>query len=93
MEVTDLGAGKELSQVVPKTVTVTLRGARRDFYFMGPARLGVVLSLPNAPLGTSSVALSEASLSHPQGLTVQRILPNHVAVVLRRPAPKKSPKP
>ncbi|MBW2457866.1 MAG: DNA integrity scanning protein DisA nucleotide-binding domain protein [Deltaproteobacteria bacterium] len=93
VEVADLGAGKELSQVVPKTVTVTMSGARRDFYFVSPSRLRVVLSLPNAPLGTSSVAVSEASLSHPQGLSVQRILPNNVAVVVRRRLPPKSPKP
>jgi len=84
VEVAELGADKALVQVVPKTVTVTLSGARRDFYFVSPSRLQVVLSLPAPPLGTSSVPVSEASLSHPSGLTVQRIVPNNVAVVVRR---------
>jgi YbbR domain-containing protein len=93
VDVADLGPGKELAQVVPKTVTVTVSGARRDFYFVSPSRLRVVLSLPGAPFGTSSVPVNEASLSHPQGLTVQRIVPNNVAVVVRRSTPPKSPKP
>lgn len=91
IEVADLAESQRLAKIVPDKVKVTFTAARRDFYLFNPDSLRVVLSLPQAHLGTSSVPVTAASLSHPDSLTVKRIRPGHVAVVvLRRPEPPKA---
>jgi diadenylate cyclase len=71
-------------------VTMTFSGTRRDFYFLGPGNVKLVVPLSEARTGNRVVTISPFDVSFPASLTLKTIEPSHVVL---RIAPKSEPKP
>ncbi|MBW2529298.1 MAG: hypothetical protein JRI23_34295, partial [Deltaproteobacteria bacterium] len=90
VEYVDLPADRVVAGIKPSEVTLTVTGPRREFYFLRPPTVRLVLPLGGARVGTRVLQLSAADLSLPSGLTVKSIEPGHVAIHVspRPPAPQ-----
>jgi hypothetical protein len=70
--------------VTPREATLTLVGARRNFYFVGRGSSQITLSLAEARPGVSSRAIHAAEVSLPKDLTLREIRPARVRLTLSR---------
>lgn len=64
----------------PKEIEVTFSGPRRSFYFVDGERIKVQLKLFDAKKGVLRKAITPSNIDFPEGLTVQNIQPNSVAI-------------
>jgi diadenylate cyclase len=77
-EATPLGLYVERTE--PNEVSVTFSGPRRLFLFMSKDRINIDLKLPNVSRGTLRRTITRSDLSFPEGLVVDGIEPNEVAL-------------
>ena len=85
----DLDPEQQVAGIQPPQVSMTFAGPRRDFYFVGPANVKLVVPLADAKPGSRVVSISPLDVSFPADLTLKTIEPSHVVL---RIAPKVEPK-
>jgi diadenylate cyclase len=86
----DLDPEEQVAAIQPAQVSMTFAGTRRDFYFLSPANVKLVVPLADAKPGSRVVSISPLDVSFPADLTLKTIEPSHVVL---RIAPKVEPKP
>jgi YbbR domain-containing protein len=84
-ETTPLGLYVE--RIEPSEVSVTFSGPRRLFLFMSKNRVNIDLKLSNVHQGTMRRTITRSDLSFPEGLVVDDIEPNEVALKISEKTP------
>ncbi|HEX9830035.1 MAG TPA: diadenylate cyclase [Bacteroidota bacterium] len=77
-------AGMEVERIEPAEIEVTFSGQRRAFWFVGNAQLNVNVKLLPESRGTVRKTITRSEIVSPEGLTLESVEPNQVAVHLRR---------
>jgi len=77
-------AGMEVERIEPAEIEVTFSGQRRAFWFVGNDQLNVNVKLLPESRGTVRKTITRSEIVSPEGLTLESVEPNQVAVHLRR---------
>jgi uncharacterized protein (TIGR00159 family) len=75
-----------VDSVDPRSVVVTLSGARREFLFLKPRRLRMAAKAWDLQAGTNDLMISSADLVFPENLALEHVEPRRVTV-LAHPRP------
>lgn len=89
VEYTNLPANLVVKETRPPHVEVTLSGPRRYFYFIRPARIRLVVNMGDAKEGYQSKQIQHSSVSYPEKLRLESILPTHVRFIVSQPTDAK----
>lgn len=81
----------ELESIEPRKVDVTLKGPVRAFYLFDPKRLAVTVDVTLAQLGRRTFPIDEENVDRPQPLTIERMEPSIVKIVVRKKSGAKLP--
>jgi uncharacterized protein (TIGR00159 family) len=88
----ELDPQKRVVAIQPPSVTLTFTGTRRDFYFVGPANVKLVVPLGDAKAGSKVVAISPFDVSFPAALTLKTIEPSHLVLRIAPQATADTPR-
>ncbi|HEY5615580.1 MAG TPA: diadenylate cyclase [Bacteroidota bacterium] len=77
-------AGMEVERIEPAEIEVTFSGQRRAFWFVGNDQLNAKVKLLPDSRGTVRKTITRSEIVSPEGLTLESVEPNQVAVHLRR---------
>ena len=77
-------AGMEVERIEPAEIEVTFSGQRRAFWFVGNDQLNAKVKLLPDSRGTVRKTITRSEIDSPEGLTLESVEPNQVAVHLRR---------
>lgn len=80
-----------MRDVTPRTVEVTIRGPRKEFYFLRHDRLQVTVE-PRAKVGSQTIRLSPQNISVPDKTVLESFDPKTITFSIEQPAPKEEGK-
>ena len=90
VQLENLPADMRVQEVQPREINATFIGPKRTFYFFDPTRLKVTVDLSSAPVGHTTLRLSEQNIRHPQNLTLQQLNPATLRISIAKSPPKES---
>lgn len=83
--------GQQVASITPAEVTVTLAGARRDFYLFRRRSVRLTLRLSDLRAGVNQRAIRATDVEFPRALTLRDIRPADIAISIQpRPAQQAS---
>ena len=89
-----LGTNLVVQSVQPETITVTFSAPRKDFDFVRPGDIRVVLQLWSARVGRHEFPITDKDLTYPPKLNLEDIEPRQVSLdINERPAENSRPGP
>ena len=82
IEYANVPSGLAVREIRPSTIETTLSGARRNFYFIRPTRVRVIVNLEDMKEGYQSKVIQRSNVSFPDKLRLESITPNRIRVIL-----------
>jgi uncharacterized protein (TIGR00159 family) len=89
----ELPAGISITEMDPKTISVTFSGSRRKLYFMGRDQVKLTLNTLNLTGSSKSIRIKASDLVFPENLKIENIDPHKVDIKIKTPESFESPQP